>query len=157
MANWRALTEADLMTRLSGKELLAFRNTGFGPGEVDPVSTLLGSVTDKVRGAIAGDPRNVLGPDGQLPRVLIDAALSIAVLRVMTRCFGEVLDPSGQRVKDGESAEGILRDVARGEGPGIPGMAADDGDAVTGTRAPLPMEYESDHVEDFEREDQDGL
>lgn len=157
MANWRALTEADLMTRLSGKELVAFRNAGFGPGEDDPVSTLLGSVTDKVRGAIAGNPQNILGPEGQLPKVLIDTALSIAVLRVMTRCFGEVLDPSGQRVKDGESAEGILRDVARGEGPGIPGMAEDDGDPVTGIRAPVPIEYESDHEEDFDREDQDGL
>lgn len=157
MANWRALTEADLMTRLSGKELVAFRNAGFGPGEDDPVSTLLGSVTDKVRGAVAGNPQNILGPEGQLPKVLIDTALSIAVLRVMTRCFGEVLDPSGQRVKDGESAEGILRDVARGEGPGIPGMAADDGDPVTGIRSPVPIEYESDHEEDFDREDQDGL
>ena len=157
MANWRALTQSDLMTRLSGKELVAFRNAGFGPGETDPVSTLLTAVTDKVRGAVAGNPQNVLGPEGQLPKVLIDAALSIAVLRVMTRCFGEVMDPSGQRVKDGESAEGILRDVARGEGPGIPGLAADDGDAATSTRAPIPIEYESDHEEDFDREDQDGL
>ena len=106
MANWRALTAADLMTRLSGKELVAFRNSGLGPGESDPVTTLLGAVTDKVRGAIAGNPRNILGPEGQVPKVLIDTALSVAVLRVMTRCFGEVLDPSGQRVKDGETAEG---------------------------------------------------
>lgn len=157
MANWRAITEADLMTRLSGKELVAFRNAGYGPGETDPVSTLLGAVTDKVRGAIAGNAQNVLGPEGQLPKVLIDAALSIAALRVMTRCFGEVMDPSGQRVKDGEAAELLLRDVARGEGPGIPGLAADDGDAVDNTRAPLPVEYEADHEEDFDREDQDGL
>lgn len=157
MANWRALTQADLMTRLSGKELVAFRNAGYGPGETDPVATLLGSVTDKVRGSIAGNAQNILGPEGQLPKVLIDTALSIAVLRVMTRCFGEVLDPSGQRVKDGEAAELILRDVARGEGPGIPGMAADDGDPVANTRAPVVIEYETDHEEDFDREDQDGL
>ena len=145
------------MTRLSGKELVAFRNSGYGPGESDPVSALLSSVTDKVRGAVAGNPRNILGPDGQVPKVLIDTALSIAVLRVMTRCFGEVLDPSGQRVKDGETAEGILRDVARGEGPGIPGMASDDGEPVGNIRSPMPVEYESDHDEEFDREDQDGL
>ena len=157
MANWRALTAADLMTRLSGKELVAFRNAGWGPGEIDPVATLLSSVTDKVRGAIAGNPRNVLGPDGQVPKVLIDTALSVAVLRVMTRCFGEVVDPSGQRVKDGDTAEGILRDVARGEGPGIPGMASDDGEPAENIRSPVPIEYESDHEEEFDREDQDGL
>ena len=157
MANWRALTAADLMTRLSGKELVAFRNSGLGPGESDPVTTLLGAVTDKVRGAIAGNPRNILGPEGHVPKVLIDTALSVAVLRVMTRCFGEVLDPSGQRVKDGETAEGILRDVARGEGPGIPGLASDDGDAVGNIRSPVPIQYESDHEEEFDREDQDGL
>jgi len=114
-------------------------------------------VTDKVRGAIAGNPRNILGPEGQVPKVLIDTALSVAVLRVMTRCFGEVLDPSGQRVKDGETAEGILRDVARGEGPGIPGLASDDGDAVGNIRSPVPIQYASDHEEEFDREDQDGL
>lgn len=157
MANWRALTAADLMTRLSGKELVAFRNAGLGPGEVDPVSTLLDAVTEKVRGAIAGNPRNILGPAGQVPKTLIDTALSIAVLRVMTRCFGEVLDQSGQRVKDGEAAEGILRDVARGEGPGIPGLAEDDGEAVGNIRSPMPIEYETDHEEEFDREDQDGL
>ena len=157
MANWRAITEADIATRLSGAELAAYRNAALDAGEGDPVALLIAAVTDLVRGYVAGCSRNTLGADGQVPKVLIDNALSIIVLRIMSRCYGEVLDLTGQRKSDAEAAILVLRDVAKCEGPMIPGPASDDDTGVDTGRPAINYDYAYDHDEDFERQDQDGL
>jgi hypothetical protein len=153
MANWRAVTEADISTRLSGKELIAYRNAALGPGEVDPIASLITTVTNKVRGYIAGNPDNALGPVGTLPESLIDTTLALLVIRVMSRCYGEILDPSGQRKTDGESAEAVLKLIAAGDGPAI---EAPDTGAIENPKAAMPFEYSWDHEETFRRDQQEG-
>lgn len=153
MANWRAVTEADVSTRLSGRELVAYRNAALGPAEVDPIANLIETVTNKVRGYIAGNPDNVLGPVGTLPETQIDTALALLVVRVMSRCYGEVLDPSGQRKSDADSAEALLKLIAAGDGPAI--EAPDEG-ALENPRPAMAFEYSRDHCETFRRDQQEG-
>ena len=163
MANWRRITEADVKTRISGKELAAFRNAALGLGEgsfgadSDPIELVIDAVSDRVRGAVAQYPRNELGAAGQVPKVLIDAALALIVMRVMSRAFGEILDPSGQRKDDATAAELLLDKVSKGEGVAIPGLAEDDDEGESGAVPAVPIEYERDHCETFDRSDQDGI
>lgn len=157
MANWRALTIADVRTRLSGNEIETYRNAALAPGEADPIQTLLDSITDRVRGAVARDPGNTLGASGTVPKALIDCALSILTMRVMTRCYGEVMDPTGQRKADAEAAELMLKDVMKGEGIMIAAPDTDDDPAGTVLRPAIDIEYGYTHCEEFTREQQDGF
>lgn len=157
MANWRAITEADIATRLSGAELAAYRNAGLDAAEGDPVALLIAAVTDLVRGYVVGCPRNVLGAAGTVPKVLLDNALSIIVMRVMSRCYGEVLDPTGQRKADADAALLVLKDVSKCEGPMIPGLASDDSTGAETGRPAINFDYGYEHDEEFDRSDQDGV
>lgn len=150
---WITLSEADIQTELNGQEFEQWRNAAKYGGEVDPVANILASVTNFVRGYIARDPDNTLGPTGTLPACLKEVALPIVTLRIMKRSFGEVSDPSGARKAAAETAMGILRDIAKGEGPSIPYPE----DPVEDSRPAALFAYSNDGtVAEMTRDDQDG-
>lgn len=157
MANWQAITAADVMTRLSGKEVEGFRNASLGPGEADPLATTIAAVVNRIRGAIAANPRNTLGPEGQIPKCLLDAALDMLAVRVPARAFGTVLDPDGVRKDANRAAERLLERVEKGEGPMIPGVASDDGAAVETDREAISVTYYETHKESLTRDLTDGV
>ncbi len=111
---WRLLTEADLLTRLSGTELESFRAAALGDGQDDPVEFILEQTADEVRGYIAANSANVLGAPGTLPSKLMSTAVDLALVPIMTRAAGLMLDPADARMKAKEAALQRLRDVARG-------------------------------------------
>lgn len=157
MANWTSITAADVMTRLSGKEAEAFRNAALAPGEADPMATTIAAVVNRIRGAIAANPRNTLGPDGQIPKCLLDAALDMLAVRVPARAFGTVLDPDGVRKDANRAAQQLLERIEDGKGPQIPGLADDDGAEVTVERPGILVQYYETHDENLSRDLTDGV
>lgn len=109
---WITLTEARLKTRISGTELEAFRAAALGAGQADPVAAVLADITRQVRGYVAGCARNQLGAAGTIPDELESAALDLAIIPVMTRAGGTLLDPKGARKDAADKAREMLRDVA---------------------------------------------
>lgn len=109
---WIEITEAHLLTALSGTELTKFRAVALQSGQADPVQSVFDQVTGEVRGRVAACDRNELGEGNTIPSELLDAALALIVMRIMTRAAGVVIDPSGARKTAAERADKTLRDVA---------------------------------------------
>lgn len=110
--SWRAITEADLLTRISGAELQTFRQAVLAAGQADPVQPVFDQVTDQVRGYVAGCPANKLGPDGTIPVKLLGPTLALCVMEVMARCGGRIVDPGEHRRQSARDAYATLKDVA---------------------------------------------
>lgn len=110
---WIALTEAHLLTRLSGKELTALRAAALAVAQPDPVADVFNQITRKVRSRVAACMQNNTGPEGTIPDELLSDALALCVVSIMTRPGGTMIDPESQRAKDAAQAESNLRDVAR--------------------------------------------
>ena len=64
---WRAITEADLLTRISGPELESFREAGLAQNQEDPIAASMTQVTGTIRGYVAACAKNTLGPEGTIP------------------------------------------------------------------------------------------
>jgi hypothetical protein len=111
---WRALTESDLKTGLSGTELSRFRAAALADGQADPIQDVINSVTDYVRGYIAAHKENTLGPDGTLPEKLIRPAVNYLVIEVQTRVAGVVIDPKSARKDARDDAVRLFEQVAKG-------------------------------------------
>lgn len=112
MATWRALTEADLLTQLSDTELATFRDVARDNRTADPVDPVLEQVTDEVRGYVRGCPKNSLGPAGTIPASLVRSAVSLAVLSIMSRAAGHIIDPEDERQGRADEAYALLGRVA---------------------------------------------
>ena len=149
---WTKISKANVETRLSGEELASFRKAARTPGEADPLEPVIESVSERVRGSVAGGGKTT-GPAGEIPSVLLDVALSIIVMRVMTRCAGQVLDQAGQRKADYDDALRVLERVERGEGPAIPEPETSDSPASSF----VPISYYAQHEEALRRDQQDGI
>ncbi len=110
---WRAMTEADLLQRISGTELETMRAVLLGDTQDDPVAAQIALTTDLVRGFIAACRENRMGPGGTLPSGLILLAADICIVDLNTRAGGVLIDDSKQRAKARDTAVDILRnDVA---------------------------------------------
>lgn len=151
---WTEVTEAMVATRISGKELAAYKIAATLPGGGNPIDTIIDTVVERVRGSVAGCSRNRLGPRGTIPASLLDVALAIIVMRIMVRPGAQVLDRDAHRKDEGERAERVLLDVQRCEGPGIP--LPDDPSTSTDGQS-LGMQYYSPNDERFSRCETDGL
>ncbi len=152
LQDWTKISKANIESRLSGQELASYRTAARTPGEADPLEVLVEMVTERVRGSIAGGGK-AQGERGTIPAVLLDVALSIIVMRVMTRCASQVLDPSGQRKADYDEAIRVLERVERGEGPGIPEPEVNE----SSDSSFIPIAYNAPHEETFRRDQQDGI
>jgi hypothetical protein len=98
---WSAITEAALVTHISGKELEALRAAALADGQVDPVQPSIDQVTDTVRGYIAACARNTLGDAGTLPSKLVDAACALIVSAVISRVPGYPLSDERRLAREG--------------------------------------------------------
>jgi hypothetical protein len=111
--SWRIITEADVLTQISGAELTALRGVVLGDGQDDPVQPSIDAITAKVRGFVAGNINNKLDANpAAIPDRLIDAAVSLIICRIISRT---TMEPNATRLKDAEAANSLLRDVASGK------------------------------------------
>ena len=149
---WRIITEADVLTQISGAELEALRGVVLADGQADPVQPAIDAITAKVRGFVAGNSHNELDEDtSKIPDRLIDAAVSLIIIQIMNRAGGTMIDPNGSRQKSADEANRLFRDVAAAK--------FSITDPVTGTEnsaAPLPS-YAPARTRQFTRETQRGI
>ena len=139
--SWRNITEADVLTKISGAELSGYRKAVLAGGQADPVQPSIDLVTAKVRGFVAGNSANTLSSDAaQIPDRLIGAAVALIIIEIMSRVAGKIIDPEGARRKDADEANRLLRDVAAGHfsiNDPVSGRENTGGGAsVVGRRAP---------------------
>jgi hypothetical protein len=81
-------------------------------GDQDPVQDVLNQVTDTVRGYIAGSANNQLGDTNTIPLKLIGPAVALAVMEIMARAGGKILDLGQHRRDSARDAMSTLKDVA---------------------------------------------
>lgn len=113
--SWRKITEADLLTQISGAELDGFRKAALAKKQPDPVQPSIDLVTAKVRGYVAGKHAGALSANSSaVPERLIGAAVSMVIIEIQTRAAGILIDPKGARQKAADEAGRLLRDVAAG-------------------------------------------
>lgn len=148
---WRAITESDVLQRISGDELSALRASALADGQEDPVAEHIAQVTDLVRGYISACASNSLGPDGTLPERLIRAACDILVVDISTRSAGILIDLSETRKDARDAAVRLLEQVAACryaiETPEEAGTET--------TMSPSPSMYRKHRH--FRRRDQEGI
>lgn len=107
---WIELTEDDVLTRLAGPELAAYRTAAKKEDQDDPLPATLAAVTDEVRGYVSACRENTLGPANTIPPRLKSAALDIARYRLTTRLPLKVTE---SRQREYENAIRLLEQVAR--------------------------------------------
>lgn len=114
---WIPITEADLLTAISGDELGALRESALADNQADPVAPTITRIINRVRGDIATSGKYAMSANQTLIHDrLLDAALAIIVMRFMSRPAAAIIDDeAGTRAKAAESAERLLERVARGE------------------------------------------
>jgi|GEM_PF-1351441 len=141
---WRAIRESDIDTRLSATELAGIRARA--AEGTDPVAESMALVTERVRGHVAAQPANRLGPEGTLPERLIGAAAALLVVELYSRTAGLLIDLNETRKDAAKSAETLLRDVSRGafavELPAAGTESAEDAKAAAAelvTRSERPL------------------
>lgn len=106
---WISLTEAHVLTVLSGPELAGYRAAATATGQADPVQPALDQVTDLVRGFVGKVA--TLGAAGTIPSKLLAPALDLVAVRIMQR-VGK--NPADVRQKAADTAMSLLRSVAAG-------------------------------------------
>ena len=146
--SWIALTEADLLTVLSGPELASYRSAALEAGQADPVAPTLTQVIDLVRGYVAASPAGCLGAGETIPQKLRAPALDLLAFRIPNR-VGLSAGETRQRLHD--QALRLLEQVAAGRYQ-IEQPAEYAGEAES---APSPLM--TARVRQFTRQDQDGI
>lgn len=149
--SWRAITEADVLTQISGDELTAIRAAALGTGQADPVAPTMLQVTRQVRGYVAGNPANGLEAGDTVPDELIRAAVALIVVELMPRAGGLMIDQGDARRSAARDALAILRDVAAGRMVIVqPTVVSTE---VVGAVGPSSTARDRS----YKREDQDGI
>lgn len=108
---WLTLTEAHILTGITGAELAPARTAALKAGQADPVPEVIAQVTREVRGRVAACSRNTLGDGDTIPDECLSAAIDIAVYRICKRIPGAAL-LTKQREDAHTAAVAFLRDVA---------------------------------------------
>lgn len=148
---WRRITEADILTRISGTELDTFRSLLLGDGQEDPLDYYIDQVTDLARGSIAGNPANTLGSTGSIPQKLIGPCVDLIVIEVMKRCGGVLVDPNDARKESARTAMQILQRVEKGL------FAIEEPETAGDETHGMPSPSISAGTARFKREQQDGI
>lgn len=98
---WIAITEANVVTHISGTELEALRAAAIADGQVDPVQPSIDQATDEVRGYVAACATNPLGDAGTIPERLLNAACDMIVAIIIGRVPGyDIDDPRNEKYKN---------------------------------------------------------
>lgn len=82
---WIEITEADLLTVLSGPELASCRSAALASGQADPVAPTIAQVVAMARGHVAACRMNALGAGNTLPEKLKAPALDVIAYRLPSR------------------------------------------------------------------------
>lgn len=109
--SWALITEADVLTHISGAELESLRVAALGSGQIDPVQPTIDQVTATIRGFVAACKMNKLDVDvTKVPTRLLGWALDIIIAEIINRVPGYDLDEG--RKDNHDKAMSILKDVA---------------------------------------------
>jgi len=111
---WAELTEANLLTRISGTELDSFRASVLADGQVDPVASTMVNACNLARGYISAGGFD-LGSGASIPEIVVLPCADLVIWELMTRSAGIVIDPNGARANARDEAMRILRDIANGK------------------------------------------
>jgi len=107
---WRALTVADIKKKLSGGE---YENVEAQLTETGvTVQSVIDSATDYIRGFVAANPDNTLGPVGTIPSRLIDSAVAYIIPELYGHTVGMMLDQDDVRTKAAARADKVFNAVA---------------------------------------------
>lgn len=111
---WIPITEARILTKVSGAELDALRAAALAEGQVDPVAEIISQVTDEIHGYI---PAHVTrGAADTVPSRLMGAALDRCVWEIMKRPGASIIDDGGEsRAKANAAAIKLFERVSDGK------------------------------------------
>jgi hypothetical protein len=150
---WRAPTESDLLGSISSDELEGLRGASLAQGQSDPVAPALQKTVDLVRGYIAGNAENVLGPEGTLPERLIGPAMDVALVSIGSRVVGIIFDPDNIRRDNSRAAIRLFERVSEGKYQ----VEKPDTAAAANQQATASSPSFSDTSSTFDRTSQDGI
>lgn len=108
---WREVTEADVLTAISGTELEAYRDAALQAGQADPVAPTISQVVNEVRGYVDASGRYSLGDGETVPEKLVNATVAIVVARIPARVG---MSAGEAREKLADNARKLLESVAAG-------------------------------------------
>lgn len=111
---WITLSETNLGERLAAEELEALQTAAVGDFG-NTVPDVLASVVAEVRGRVAAESKNQLGPTGTIPEELKSAALAIARWRILSRLPGMKFLQDEARRAEYSDALSLLAAVADGK------------------------------------------
>lgn len=113
--SWRTVTETDLLEAISSDELEGLRSAALASGQADPIEHHIDRVVDEVRGYIAANRENTLGPEGTVPDRLVRAVIDLTLIRVGSRVAGIIFDDEDVRRNAAKAATRLLENVASGK------------------------------------------
>lgn len=109
--SWITLTEADVITKLSGPELAAMKTAALQAAQTNPLTEVITQVVREIRGYVAACQRNTLGDGDTIPDELLGAAVSRIRFELATRLpVASLLTQA--RTDANSQALTLLRDVA---------------------------------------------
>ena len=145
--SWIVITEAHVVTQISGTELEALRDAALATLQVDPVQPSIDQVTAEVRGYVAACRSNTLDTDSStIPDRLLRHAVAMVVAVIIGRVPGYTLDE--KKTAALASAQRIMGDVAACR------FAVEDPN--TGEES-APAPRTSKPTRNFDRASQDGI
>jgi hypothetical protein len=110
--SWITITEADVITKLSGPELAAMQSAALQALQVAPLPQIITDVTKEIRGYVGGCAKNTLGTGATIPDELLGTAISRIRFELATRLPVASLLTEDRRTAN-TNAIALLRDVAR--------------------------------------------
>jgi Ni,Fe-hydrogenase III component G len=153
--SWRAITEADVLRKISGDELEAVRAAALANAQADPLAGTITDITKMVRGYVAACSNNSLDATlTTIPEELMDAAIALLVPKLMARVAGLSIDKEDVRKTDSANALQLMRDVAACRFAIVQPEDVSDEEVAS----PSPRFPTTERVRRFDREDsQDGI
>lgn len=82
---WIVITEADVITKLSGPEKAAMNSAALQPAQIPPLPEVIEQVVKEVRGYVAACARNTLGDGLTIPDELLGTAINRIRFEFATR------------------------------------------------------------------------
>ena len=151
--SWINLTEADVLTRLTGPELAAMKSAALGAGQTNPLPEVITQVVREVRGYVAACVRNRLGEGETIPDELAIAAIVRVRYELATRLPVSAL-LTDARKEANRDAVNLFKECAAGRFLLVaPATEA----ALQAGAAPAPAMSASNPVRVWTRSNQRGL
>jgi hypothetical protein len=148
--SWRAITEDDIRSAMSGPEDTAYRSKLLASGQSDPLVEIIAQVTLEFREAIRTCAANRLHEDGDfLPGASIRHAVAIIRHRLLTRF--DVGAVGEARLMEYREATRYLDAVAACK------RAVEQPDGTEDARQPLPSPVVNANPRRFRWDNQDGI